>query len=617
MTDNREIKTLDYVSHMLLRSGMYIGSTTPTEKFAWIIDENNKVVYKKITYTDGLLKIVNEVLDNSIDEGIKTNWNFSNKIDIEFTEDTCTIKDNGRGIPVKKNSEGEWMPVAALCKGMTGSNFEDNDRQSIGQNGTGSKCTNAFSKKFECITCDGNGKLKIICKDNLSSTKVSELAPTTQTGTKITFTPDFNRFGVKEFKPELITMIKTRLKFLSWFFPKCNFTLNKEKLNIKTKDLQSLFSSNSVVLNSQNVYICLYPSDEPYFLTYLNGLYLKNGGTHVDYILNKIIGDIREKTSKKYKSIKPADIKNRLGIVVFFNNFPNCSFDSQTKETLTNSATDILNYLKDNEIDLDKFSSKVIKSKEIIDNITDLFKLKEELAEKKELAKINKSKKELDSEKYYPPIGKTTKKYLMITEGFSAFSGISAILGRKSIGYYMLKGKLLNILDLKPRTFLENKEIRDLINILGIELGNKNTNINYEKVVILTDADADGSAIAGLVLTMFSVLAPKMIEEGRICRLETPLLIGSKNGKIEEYYFKFPDKSKMKKGLDWFYLKGLGSWNKDKFNQILEKEGGMEKLIHPYSMDKEAFNSINNWFGKDSDFRKEALRGKEFHIDNA
>ena len=148
-------------------------------------------------------------------------------------------------------------------------------------------------------------------------------------------------------------------------------------------------------------------------------------------------------------------------------------------------------------------------------------------------------------------------------------------------------------------------------------LGIDDTNINYEKVVILTDADADGSAIAGLVLTMFSVLAPKMIEEGRICRLETPLLIGSKNGKIEEYYFKFPDKSKMKKGLDWFYLKGLGSWNKDKFNQILEKEGGMEKLIHPYSMDKEAFNSINNWFGKDSDFRKEALRGKEFHIDNA
>ena len=377
-----------------------------------------------------------------------------------------------------------------------------------------------------------------------------------------------------------------------------------------------MFPQPTVVLNEPNVYICIYPSEEPYNLTYVNGLYMRRGGTQIDYILNKVITDIREKVSKKYKAIKPADIKNRLGIVCFFKGFPNCEFDSQTKETLTNSVGDITSYFQREQIDLDKFTDKILKQKEIINNITEMFRLKEELAEKKELAKLSKVKKEVDSEKYYPPIGKTAKKYLMITEGFSAFSGMSPILGRKEIGYYMLKGKILNVLDEKPATFMANQEINELVNILGIDITNPNTSITYDKIVILTDADADGNAIAGLVLTLFNRIAPNIIKQGRVCRLETPLLIGSKGEKIEEYYFTLPDKSKMKNNLEYFYLKGLGSWTKNRFNQILEKEGGLEKLMVSYTLDDKTDESIKKWFGKESDGRKDALRGKEFHIDN-
>ena len=204
----------------------------------------------------------------------------------------------------------------------------------------------------------------------------------------------------------------------------------------------------------------------------------------------------------------------------------------------------------------------------------------------------------------------------MITEGFSAFSGMSPILGRKEIGYYMLKGKILNVLDEKPATFMANQEINELVNILGIDITNPNTSITYDKIVILTDADADGNAIAGLVLTLFNRIAPNIIKQGRVCRLETPLLIGSKGEKIEEYYFTLPDKSKMKKNLEYFYLKGLGSWTKNRFNQILEKEGGLEKLMVSYALDDKTDESIKKWFGKESDGRKDALRGKEFHIDN-
>ena len=610
-----KMKTLTSVEHILVRPNLWIGSVSPSEKETWVLNEDDTISFKKISYTEGLLKICNEAIDNSVDVGIKTNWEKSTKIDITITKDTFTCEDNGTGIPVEKNENGEWIPVIATCVPMSGTNFEE-DRNSIGANGVGIKAANIFSKKFECVTCDGKGKLKIVCTDNLSTKKVTELKPTAKTGTIISFSPDFDRFGVKEFRTELMTMIKTRLKFLSWFYPKCQFTFNGQKIGIKAKDIASMFPQPAVVLNEPNVYICIYPSEEPYNLTYVNGLYMRRGGTQIDYILNKVITDIREKVSKKYKAIKPADIKNRLGIVCFFKGFPNCEFDSQTKETLTNSVGDITSYFQREQVDLDKFTAKILKQKEIIDNITEMFRLKEELAEKKELAKLSKVKKEIDSEKYYPPIGKTAKKYLMITEGFSAFSGMSPILGRKEIGYYMLKGKILNVLGEKPTTFMANQEINDLVNILGIDIANPDTPMTYDKVVILTDADADGNAIAGLVLTLFNRIAPNIIKQGRICRLETPLLIGSKGEKIEEYYFTLPDKSKMKKNLEYFYLKGLGSWTKNRFNQILEKEGGLEKLMVSYTLDDKTDESINKWFGKESDGRKDALRGKEFHIDN-
>lgn len=616
IADNRDIKSLTTIQHILLRPGMYIGGTSPSESEVWVLNDDGTISYRKVRYVEGLLKTVNEAIDNSVDEGLKTDWKYANKISVTITKDTCSIEDNGRGIPVKKNEAGEWMCVNAVCKPMSGSNFEDDkNRGTIGLNGVGIKGTNIFSTSFECVTCDGQGKMRIRCANNLSSIDIKELTPTTKTGTQITFTPDFKRFSTKCFDDNIIMMVKTRLKFLSWFFPKCSISFNGEKINIKAKELSSMFPQPSIVLNAPNVYLCVYPSEEPYVLSYVNGISLKEGGTHVDYIANKVIGDIRDKVSKKYKSIKPADIRNRIGVVIFFNNFPNCTFDSQTKEKLTNAWSEISAFLTDNDINLDNFTNKILNEKEIISNITELFRLKEELAEQKELAKLNKSKKEVSSEKYFPPIGNTDKKYLMITEGFSAFSGISPILGRKGIGYYMLKGKIKNVLEEKPSSYMKNQEIQELVQILGINIGGETLDMNYEKAVILSDQDSDGVAIAGLIITLFSTIAPQMLKDGRICRLNTPLLIGKKNNKVVEWYYEIPEKSKMKKGVDYFYMKGLGSNEKSDLSYIIEQEGGLEKMFLPFEVDKDATKSISNWYGKDSEPRKNFLRGREFHID--
>lgn len=618
------IKHLSAVEHILHRPSMYIGGVSPADIDSWILNEDGTIAYKKVNFVEGLLKICNEVIDNSIDEGVKTNWEYSNKIKITVTKDTFSCEDNGRGIPVVQDDEGNWMCVDAVCKPMSGSNFEDDsNRKTIGTNGIGVKGANIFSKKFECVTCDGNAKMKINCEDNRSKMDFKLMAANPKRGTSVTFTPDFARFGVKGFDEEIISLIKTRLRFLSWFFPKCTITFNGEKVNVKAKDIASMFPQPAVVLNEENVYICVYPSDEPYVLSYVNGISLREGGTHVNYISDKVIGDVREKVSRKFKTIKPADIRNRIGIVVFFKDFSNCKFNSQTKEKITNSQGEITDFLKNNNIVLDSFTDKIIKSKPIIENITELFKLKEELAARKAEDALNKTKKEVVSEKYFPPVSRSGQKYLMITEGQSAFSGISPILGRKGIGYYMLQGKPMNILDVGPVTrgkvkgFMENTEIKELVNILGLDIRGNTEDMNYDYVVVLSDADPDGTSIAGLVTTMFSKLAPKMIEAGRICRLNTPLLIGLKGEKVEEYYFRFPDKKDMKKNLNYFYLKGLGSWTKSRLNQVIEKEGGMEKLLMPYEADKDYKQSIQNWFGEDSEIRKKFLRGREFHINNA
>ena len=622
--ESEKIKSLTAKQHILLRPTMYLGGMSLADIDSWILDEEEKLNFTKVKYTEGLLKIMNEAIDNSIDEHIKTKGEFSTKISIEITKDSFTIKDNGRGISTEKDPDGQPACVRAVTVPMSGSNFDDESgRKSIGMNGLGIKGAAIFSKEFECTTCDGKNTVKVVGKDNLSTVnfKITKASP--KRGTSVTFTPDFARFGVKSFDEEIISLIKTRLRFLSWFFPKCTITFNGEKVNVKAKDIASMFPQPAVVLNEENVYICVYPSDEPYVLSYVNGISLREGGTHVNYISDKVIGDVREKVSRKFKTIKPADIRNRIGIVVFFKDFSNCKFNSQTKEKITNSQGEITDFLKNNNIDLDSFTDKIIKSKPIIENITELFKLKEELAARKAEDALNKTKKEVVSEKYFPPVSRSGQRYLMITEGQSAFSGISPILGRKGIGYYMLQGKPMNILDVGPVTrdkvkgFMENTEIKELVNILGLDIRGNTEDMNYDYVVVLSDADPDGTSIAGLVTTMFSKLAPKMIEAGRICRLNTPLLIGLKGEKVEEYYFRFPDKKDMKKNLNYFYLKGLGSWTKSRLNQVIEKEGGMEKLLMPYEADKDYKQSIQNWFGEDSEIRKKFLRGREFHINNA
>lgn len=619
------ITQLSERDHILQLPGMYIGSMSLTESDE-LLFMDDKFQKEKIQYVPALLKIINEAIDNSLDEAIKTNFKFGNKIKISIDETNVYIEDNGRGIPVKKSSETEeYMPIMAFCNVRAGSNFNKSEEgtSSIGTHGIGIKATNIFSSYFEAETSDGKNKLNLVCKNNMSSLD-SFVKKSSSNYTKIHFKPDLNRFGLSAIDEIHKNLIYQRVLFLSYSFPEIKFFFNNEKVCINnSKQFMSMFSENFELFSNDNWFIGVYPNEEEdfAFFSYVNGLYLKRGGTHIDVVSNELSYKIRESLMKKYKTIKPGDVRNKLSIVVFFKNFPSMQFDSQTKETLTNSVSDIKKFLNLSNDDFLDMAKKIMKNEAILEPIVEMFKLKEELKKRQALKNLSTGKKRVTSESYFPPIG--DKKYLMLTEGFSATSSMWSVLGRRDIAYYSLRGKPLNTLNVSTSKMINNKEFKDIIDILNLDLLDKDTDMDYEKVVFLSDFDEDGSHIRALLLTFFYKFAPKMIEDGRVCFMQTPILIAfDKKDKPFKWFFELQDYLKEKdscilKDKRTKYYKGLGSFSsKDsELAYIIEKSGGMDSLIKAFSSDASSGQSIRNWMSNESSsFRKQALTGRSFDL---
>ena len=160
-----DIKVLSDREHILLRPAMYIGSVNESEYNEFIL-EDNKIEYKPVKYVSGLCKIINEVIDNSIDVAIKNDFNCANKISIKITSDSVEVSDNGTGIPVEKQGDN-YLPAICWGSAKSGSNFDDDQhRTQIGMNGIGSYATNCFSKEFIGISDDGKNRYIVNFKDN-------------------------------------------------------------------------------------------------------------------------------------------------------------------------------------------------------------------------------------------------------------------------------------------------------------------------------------------------------------------------------------------------------------------------------------------------------------------
>ena len=622
-------------AQILRRPQMWIGSFDNSSKDVFVI-ENGKAIKKSVSYIPAFKKIQDEILDNSIDALVNSR-NASGEIRVKMTEETVYIEDNGPGIPVIKNdaskitdktiSEEErkelsesYIPFSAWTRLFSGSNFQDSDNKTtIGSHGIGSKATAVFSIKFVGHTDDGKKYCHVVAENNLEKKSFKVGKSCGKTGTWVEFKPDLKRFNLERIEQVYFDLMYQRLLCLAITFPKIKFYFNGSKISINDKKFLGMFSDHVEFQTFDRGFVGIFPneSDEFSFFTYVNGLALTRGGTHVDFIVNQIVAPIRDKLCKKYKSLKPADIRNKFTAVIFLRDFPNTKFDSQTKETLTNSAAEVSKYLN-GEIDFEKFAKQILKNDAIVNPIIETFKIKEELKSRQELKQSKKAK--VRSDKYMAPIGE--KKYLALCEGASAMSGISGCIGRKGIGYYACRGLAVNVVSSSIQKIAANQEFKDVMNILELDItkdAEKKT-ISFNKVMLTTDADVDGSHICAMLLGWFARFAPNLFEENKICRLVTPLIIIQDNkGKIIKYFLtlkEFKEYEKTGKQIKGklTYLKGLGSWERSDLQYLIDTYG-FDNFVFYYKMDPEGKIYLKHWLSDEEvDKRKEYIKSFEFDI---
>ena len=593
------IKKLSERDHIRQRPAMYIGAVNPTKSYEYLL-EDNQIVYKEVQYVPGLIKIINEIIDNSVDEAIKTDFKFANQISVTITDNEVKVVDNGRGIPVKKNDEGHYLPELCWNHARAGSNFDDDEnRTQIGMNGVGSFATNCFSTKFVGITDDGKNRYTITSINGAESFK-EKVDKSKKRGTEVKFYPDLKLFDIDKIDETHQNIIKQRLINLSMSFPDITFKFNGKKVNTTTfKKYVSLFNENHVLYESEKYRFAILPNAEDDFrqFSYVNGLKIPDGGTHIDIISRTIVDGLREKLSRKYKNIKPGDIKNKLMIIAFLKDVPNPKFNSQSKEKITNSVREINEYY--GNIEWDKIVNKVFRTPEIIDNITEVYRIKEELQKRRELKGLEKKKK-IKSDKYYPATAK--KKYLMVVEGESAFGGLSPVLGRNEIGYYCLKGKPLNAYSASTSKFTNNTELSELFSIIKNE--------GYEKIIVASDQDLDGIHIRGLILGFVEKYLPDF--KNSVGVINTPVKAARKGKKLLRWTYDLNGELKLKSGEELKYFKGLGTWTKEDLRQVIEKDT-LDKMIDIFEFDN--LEILDDWLNdKKADKRKEYIMNNEFDI---
>lgn len=623
--NKREFKVLTDVEHVLLRPNMYIGGINLAEKEQWIYDRpSGRFRFGTVKYVPALVKCASELIDNSIDVAIDTNFEKATKIQVNVDDKSIEVIDNGIGIPCEppKNSSGEKRTCAEIAWTTlkSGTSFGEN-RNKIGTNGVGSSCVNVFSKLFIGESDDGRRSQTITCRNNLSEIKAGRINKSSgKSGVRVYCEPDLERFGLEKIDDIHRDLIYQRLVNLAISYPKIKFIFNKEKIEAAGKKIPAMFSDDCVMQSGPNFTVCVFPNeyDEFKFYSYVNGIDMIKGGTHIDYISYELTSRIRDKLIKKYKSIRPGDVKNKLSLVVFFTGFANPEFDSQTKESLSNSQGDITQHL-DGKLDFDALSKAVLKNEAIIGPVIETFKIKEELKARKELKAVKKAK--IRPDKYISPVGSQCN--LFLCEGASAQSALASCLGRTGNGFYALRGLPINTLDNSIQKIAANQEFKDVMNLLGLDI-TKDTgpqNMQFERVVIATDQDLDGIHLSSMLIGWFRKFAPGLFNEGRVCKLQTPLIIvKDSKDQIKEYFFDldtFKEWESRNRGtkLKIQYQKGLGSVERADMKWLMEHNGGVSGFLYELSADKDAFSAVDLWLTGEAEPRKEKLRQYTLDID--
>lgn len=597
--------------HILNRTGMYLGSTTK-DIYAEYLYIDNKLIQQELNYTPALIKMINEIIDNSVD-ALKNSKKGKIDVTIDFKDKFIKVQDNGNGIPIKEIDDLDgskiMIPFACWGKAKAGSNFNDDeiDSTTIGTNGVGSYCTNVLSDDFIGITSDGVNTFKCWWAQNASIIKEQIVSKSKNKGTTVMFYPDLKRLNT-EIDNDVYLVIKQRLYNLSSVYDNLHFTLNNEKIIMS---IDNLIPSDSVVFKTDKYVLAISKNDEDDFKCFsiINGLNI-SGGSHINYILKNSINTIKDKLPKKYDDITNGDIKNKLQIYFIGKDFPKIDWEGQTKEKIKNSDKDISTYLGEWKSLLDDLQ----KNKDLLKHITFLYDVKLEVEAKKELKNLVKVKNEdeLLTERYLPATRE--KKYLVISEGTSAKNSQIKALGNYEFGFFEGTGVPANVLEIDLKRFKENKRgMPELYKIISTE--------DYEYILLGSDSDADGSHINGLWLAFMFKYFPEKLKANKVGMLKTPLIVvRNKKDEIVATLYDFEeiriwesnnDSSK----YDMDYKKGYGSLRgPDEMIEFVERDG-LDKIIDIIKWSDDDEQLIYNWLGKDNvDIRKQMLLSNEFDL---
>ena len=606
----------------------YIGSVNNMNLELYLFnDTSKKMELKEISYVPGLLKIFDEVIVNAIDHSVrliieeeKGKENVKHvkniKVNVDKASGQISVYNDGNGIDVVLHETLQvYVPELVTGTLLTSTNYDQKEEKIIGgKGGYGLKLTNIFSKEFTVETVDHYRQR--IFTQHYRNNMLEKDKPTIRTATKlpytkITFIPDYQRFGLSGMTDDIYELFRRRTidaaactnKNVSVFF-------NDEKLPIKDfEKYAELFINKSedpliyeAVNDRREVAVSLSQNGVYEQISFVNGINTIRGGTHVNYVTNAIIKKLSDLIeSKKKKVIKPQILKDNI-FVFLKSTIVNPAFDSQSKETLT---TPVAKFGSKCEVS-DKFIEKLYKT-----NIVEKALSLTEFQNQKKLTKTDGKK---TSRLIIPKLDDAnlagTKDSesctLILTEGDSAktmaISGLS-VIGRDKYGVFPLRGKIMNVKDAAAQKISDNAEITALKKILGLEQNKKYNDVSslrYGSIMILTDQDHDGSHIKGLLFNVFQSLWPSLYKiNGFLTSMLTPIIKASNNkGEVISFYNmsdyeKWAESDAAKKST-WKikYYKGLGTSKDDEAKEYFKN---MKKItyIHTQNSDENidlAFN---------------------------
>jgi DNA gyrase subunit B/topoisomerase-4 subunit B len=590
--DESKIKTLSSLEHIRLRTGMYIGR---------IGDGSH--------YDDGCYILLKEVIDNAIDEYI---MGHGKEVQISIDGTAVSVRDFGRGIPLGK-------VVDCVSKINTGAKYNDDVFQfSVGLNGVGTKAVNALSKEFTVKSFRGGefveanfriGKLK-----NEKSGKASE-----PDGTFIRFIPDPDIFKNSAFRPEFV---EKRLRHYSYLNSGLKLIYNGQVF-VSRNGLHDLVMEDLRADNSEPIYpplhytsktleFCFTHTNSRYgetFYSFVNGQYTSDGGTHLSAFREGLLKAVNEYSKGKFEG---DDVREcMIGAVSIRLKDP--VFESQTKNKLGNTEIrgDLVNTVREELLHYFNRNKEV--AERIIAKVQDTQQLRKELQEVKKLARerakaitiripqLKDCKIHFDKAK-----GKGKGTMIFLTEGQSAAGPIVSSRDVNTQAIFVLKGKPLNVWDLKRDVVYKNDELYNLMRSLDIE--DTPDNLRYEKVVLATDADVDGLHIRNLLITYFFRFFDHLVHDGHLHVLETPLFrVRNKQETIYCYSEAERDRAaeKLGKSCEITRFKGLGEISPNEFKQFIGPQMRLSQV--EYATKPDAAGILGFYMGKNTPERKDYI----------